>query len=328
MTTTQESGLTERDLRDFEDDGFVVVRGLLESGEIETLRRRADDIATGRVAIPSGKLDGRGTGISRVAPRVRAEAEPGVRLTEQHERRGEKIVVVRQRSVDEATVAAAMATGDPFNDVSAINHICDYDEVFLSFASHPAIVAVLRQILAPNVKMIFDHIFCKGPYAGANRYHQDGFFYFTERSVTCWIALDEVTVENGCLRYLPERLGYGALDFDRLVETIGARELEQEVLVPLAPGDAVFHDRWVIHGTGPNETPRSRRGWALHFTNAKSRLGLGAAGELYEWDRTPGGGRHFAAHLQTPDGRHLRGDYVLGNRHYRLVCGREFPGCV
>jgi hypothetical protein len=94
---------------------------------------------------------------------------------------------------------------------------------------------------------------------------------------------------------------------------ITARELEQEMLATLEPGDAAFHDRWTIHVTGPNETPKGRRGWACHYTDAKSRFVPDAFGKTF---------------VQTPDGLHLRDDVIYGNRHYRLAVGRAFPGCV
>jgi phytanoyl-CoA hydroxylase len=212
-------------------------------------------------------------------------------------------------------VQAALLSGEPFADVLGMNHLADHDQVFREFAAHPGIVAALQDLIGPHVKLFFDHLFFKGPYGPANRYHQDGFFEFSDRSVTCWLALDDVTTENGCLRYIPETLGYGQFRFDQLGEALTARELAQEVLVPLRPGDGVLHDRWTLHATGPNDTPRGRRGWAVHYTSAKSRF-------VYDPTFTA------TSYVQTSDGRHLRDDVVDGNRHYRLVCGREFPGCV
>jgi phytanoyl-CoA hydroxylase len=306
----------------FTANGYLAVRGLLAPDDVETLCRRADDIASGRIPFPQGEIHGgRTTGVIRRKPSERNKTDPStnpvpeVRLTDRHARRGNQIYPLRQQSVDEAALAAATASGDPFNDVFVVNHLVDHDPVFRGFAAHPNIVAILRTLLGPNAKMFQDHIFNKGPYGGANRYHQDGFFMFSERSVSCWIALDDVTIENGCLRYIPETAGYGRFSFDQLGDGITARELEQEVLVPLAPGDAVVHDRWTIHATGPNETPRRRRGWALHYADAKSR-----------WVSDPT--LTYTRYTQTPDGLHLADDEIFGNREYLLVCGREFPGCI
>ena len=120
----------------------------------------------------------------------------------------------------------------------------DNDALFGRFAAHPAIIAVLTEILSDNVKVWFDHLFNKPPfnstppYFGANRYHQDGFFHLSKRSVTCWIALDELTEQNGCLRFVPLTAGYGQFRFDKLGYRITEKHLEQEVRVTLQPGDA------------------------------------------------------------------------------------------
>jgi ectoine hydroxylase-related dioxygenase (phytanoyl-CoA dioxygenase family) len=243
---------------------------------------------------------------------------PEVRLTERHGRRGDQIYPLRRHPVDEATRQAALAVADPFNEIVNMIHLADHDEVFRSLAAHPSITAVLRDLIGPDVKLFFDHLYNKPPYGGANRYHQDGFFMFSERTVTCWIAIDDVTTENGCMRYLPETLGYGLFRFDELGDGVTARDLAAEIEAPLGAGDAVFHDRWTLHATGPNETARRRRGWAVHYTSAKSR---------FVYDRTD---RAHAPeqYVQTPERVHWVGDYIYGNRRYPLVCGREYPGCV
>ena len=224
-----------------------------------------------------------------------------------------------------AAAAAAQASDNPWNHFGGtINHLADNDAVFRRFAAHPNVVKVLQELLAPNLKLWFDHLYNKPPYndsgvyGGANRFHQDGFFQYDRRSVTCWIALDEVTVENGCFHYVPITADYGQVRFDEgVAEELTAAELEQTVLVTLKPGDAAFHDRWTMHSTGPNETGQHRRGWAMHYCDAESRYGDFANDAGWE-----------SYHYQSPDGVHIRNGAVHGNRHYLLVAGQEFPGRV
>lgn len=319
--------LTQEHLNSYVENGFVVVRGLLSPDEVATLKKRAADIAAGRIMIPQGEMvGGRRTGvvrIDRLGPGAGAQGagapDPGSMITERHARHGQQVYPVRRHPVDEATRQAAIRAlvdaGDPWVDVQGIVHLIDHDEVFRSFSAHPNIVSVLRQLLAPNVKSFLDHLFYKGPYGPHNRYHQDGFFEFSDRACTAWIALDEVTVENGCMTYIPETAGYGQFKFDRIADGVTPEMLAMEVHAPLHPGDGVFHDRWTLHATRPNETPKGRAGWAVHYASAKSR---------FVYDPTT----EYTRFMQAPDGRHLRDDQVDGNMQYRLVCGREFPGCI
>ena len=264
-------------------------------------------------------------GTENMSPTKRADPAgfPEERLTAEHARRGPYVYNLRTRPVDEDARRRALASDDPFDQVQgSLENLVDNDDLFREFAGDERIVGVMRELLGSNLKMWYDHLFTKppynesGPYHGSNRYHQDGFYFFSERSATCWLALDEVTKENGCLRYVPLTAGYGRFpQFDVIAHGIGVRELQQEVLVPMGPGDAVFHDRMTIHGTGPNETAGRRRGWALHFTRAESRWG--------DFRNDPELEPYLAE--QTPDGLHLRNGFITGNRDYLLVAGQSFP---
>jgi ectoine hydroxylase-related dioxygenase (phytanoyl-CoA dioxygenase family) len=359
QATDSPRAISDADEAFFRQSGFVVVRGLLPEGDVERLRRRADAIAAQidehvqrdrqtrqarlqRSLDAPGTADQSGAGGGMMAGMATAAMEtaamgattkrpdpaqfPEVHLSDQHARRGDFFYPVRRRPVDQAALQAALASDDPFNRVEyTVEHLGDHDEVFRSVAAHPNIVAVLRTLIGPNVKLWYDHLFSKppfndrGPFRGANRYHQDGFWQFSKPPATCWLALDEVTVENGCLRYIPRTTGYGEFsEFDLLGDRLTVQQLEQEVLLELQPGDAAFHDRWAIHATGPNETARRRRGLALHYANAESQWGDFAN------DRT--GFAH--SYVQTRDGLHLRDGVIQGNVDYRLVCGREFDGCI
>src|SRR5262249_16175838 len=221
----------------------------------------------------------------------------------------------------EATKLAVQRDDDPYTYAGQINSVTDHDEIFRRYAAHPNVVAVLNELIGPDVKLFFDHVFNKALYAGPNRYHHGGFFMFSEETMTCWIALDPVTRENGSFYYLLKHLGYGRFNFDRVAAPISgsgvtAQELAYDVELELNPGDALLHDRWTIHGTGPNHTPRHRRGWALHYTSARSMMVT---------DPTWLGGTPYT---QTPDGLHWAGDHAYGTTHYLLVSGREYPGCV
>ena len=325
--------LNEVQHADFRENGFMVVRNVLSPEEVATLRQRADEIIGDveayrqRDTAERQRLQELHKQDVEELPRYNTFAEqPEERITGRYARRGDRVYPVRQRPIDEAAVAAAQASDNPWQRFgSTLDHLADNDAVFRTFAAHPNVVKVLQELLAPNLKLWFDHLYNKppyndgGPYGGANRFHQDGFFQFSRRSVTCWIALDEVTEENGCFHYVPIAADYGQVQFDEgVAEELTAERLEQTVLVTLKPGDAAFHDRWTMHATGPNETGQHRRGWAMHYCDAESQFGNFANDDPW-WEH---------AYYQSPDGVHIRDNIVAGNRRYLLVAGQEFPGCV
>lgn len=70
---------------------------------------------------------------------------------------------------------------------------------------HPGIVSALRTIIGPNIKSMQSMLFIKADGKPGQAWHQDENFIPTrDRSLTAaWLALDDATVENGCLWVLP-----------------------------------------------------------------------------------------------------------------------------
>ena len=92
--------------------------------------------------------------------------------------------------------------------------------------------------------------------------------------MTCWIALDEATLENGCLRYLPGTHELGIVDRAHIPVLVSQLQ-QDEVPVPRRPGHGVFHHGLMLHSSGPNSTPHRRRGLVLHYISASTRyIGL------------------------------------------------------
>ena len=331
--------LSEVNNAEFREKGYIVVRNVLSPIEVEMLRCGADAVAADldgyreRDRLERDRIEARylapesPSGAVAAAPsRPPIADHPEIALTERHARRENRVYPLRRRPVDGAQREVAVASDEPYDHFSGqISYLADSDEYFRSVAAHANIVAVLNEVLGPNVKLWFDHLYNKAPYnddppyGGANRYHQDGFFHLDRRSVTCWISLDGLTLENGPFHYVPMTAGYGQFGFDDLgEEAIGERELSQEEVITLNPGDAAVHDRWTLHATGPNESSRRRRGWALHYADAESRFG----------DYSGNAGDPTDEHVVTPERYHIRHGSIHGNRFWHLVCGREFAGCI
>jgi phytanoyl-CoA hydroxylase len=120
-----------------------------------------------------------------------------------------------------------------------------------------------------------------------------------EKIVGVWIALDPATPENGCMHVLPgtHRAGPVPHTHDRDCQIPDARvEVEKDVLVPLAPGGALFFSALLHHGTPPNDSPHRR--WALQYHYAgvscermdrREHAALYFENDLYAGCRAPSG---------------------------------------
>ena len=147
------------------------------------------------------------------------------------------------------------------------------------------IVNVARQLIGPNVKCVHSVLFVKSPGEPGNAWHQDEFFIPSrDRSITTvWIALDDATVENGCLHFIPGSHRAGVLypmrrhhnpDLDRAEEAYGfPYPPEGSVAVELDAGSVVFFNGYLLHGSYPNRSESSfRRSVQFVYMSAESLL--------------------------------------------------------
>jgi ectoine hydroxylase-related dioxygenase (phytanoyl-CoA dioxygenase family) len=138
---------------------------------------------------------------------------------------------------------------------------------------NPAFVVPASQLLDGPVRFWHDQLFCKPPrHGGVVAWHQD-YSYWTRTEpmahLTCWIALDDATRENGCLQYIPgshrwnllPRTGLaGTMDAIDSVLTAEQRASFTPVAIELKCGYAAFHHPLMIHGSSANVSERPRRG--------------------------------------------------------------------
>ena len=154
-----------------------------------------------------------------------------------------------------------------------------------SALSNPRIVEALTRVIGPNVKAMQSMLFIKSEGKPGQAWHQDEFFIPTrDRSLTAaWIALDDATVENGCLWVLPgsHRRGviYPAREQDdvRFDCTTEAYDFpytdDQSVPVEIPAGTALIFNGYLLHRSLENSGRHGyRRALANHYMSAESLL--------------------------------------------------------
>ena len=127
-----------------------------------------------------------------------------------------------------------------------------------------------------GVHLYHDHALIKEPWANPTNFHIDNPYdpYDSRQAIMLWVALDDATMQNGCMYLLPgthlrshfkftgvlEREGVGGL-FDEYPDWMGLEPYVAE----MKAGDAVFLSGMIAHAAGPNMTPRPRRAYAMLF---------------------------------------------------------------
>jgi ectoine hydroxylase-related dioxygenase (phytanoyl-CoA dioxygenase family) len=155
----------------------------------------------------------------------------------------------------------------------------------LALGGRADVVEPLTQVIGPNVKMVQSMFFVKSEGKPGQAWHQDENFIPTrDRSLAAiWIAVDDATVENGCLWVLPGSHRRGVLypdrdtddeRFDCSVESYDFPYTDDDAIpVELPAGSAVLFDGHLLHRSLPNTGQHGmRRALVFHYMSAESRL--------------------------------------------------------
>lgn len=145
-----------------------------------------------------------------------------------------------------------------------------------------------RLLQVDEIRLWHDQLLYKpggGKTSGNVGWHQD--YYYWQCSdrpemVTAWVALDDVTVENGCMHVVPRSHRWGMMkesdffntDIGNLEERVDIPEGDRFETVPciLPKGHVSFHHALTIHGSGPNSTEAPRRSLVIHTMSGNCRL--------------------------------------------------------
>ncbi|MGB0582111.1 MAG: phytanoyl-CoA dioxygenase family protein [Limisphaerales bacterium] len=163
--------------------------------------------------------------------------------------------------------------------IRKINQCAENDPVFRAHAEHPAILDIVESLIGPAIKLFASQCFMKPPGGIEKRWHQDSAYFCIEpmNLVTCWTALDDVTVANGGMWVIPGSHQKGLVEHARW--QLGDREDKQVELpdnisqqaIEMPAGSCSFHHSLLLHRSGPNRTDQPRRGLAVHYMAADCR---------------------------------------------------------
>ena len=142
--------------------------------------------------------------------------------------------------------------------------------------------SIAEQLIGDDATLDYDQFLTKRPGRpdAAFAWHQDLGYWPTgtpdTRTTTCSLALDDATLDNGCLQVVPGSQRETVLRAHRpiLTSDAGSREethtlsidlTSEDVLVPLAVprGGITVHDERIIHGSGGNPSDDWRRTYVI-----------------------------------------------------------------
>ncbi len=142
----------------------------------------------------------------------------------------------------------------------------------------------VEALLGPNLLVWSVELFIKEPGSGKTvSWHQDLTYWGmgdTDDEVTAWIALSDVSIEAGCMRFIPGSHKEGMVahhdtfcDHNLLSrgQEIGSVDESQAVFGALRPGEMSFHHGRCFHASGPNLSGDRRIGVAIRYVTPDVR---------------------------------------------------------
>ena len=165
-------------------------------------------------------------------------------------------------------------------------------ESFHDLLWQPAITIPATQLLDSDVRFWHDQLFYKPPKQGGGvAWHQD-YSYWSRTTpmahLTCWVALEDATLSNGCLQYISgsnhwELLPITGLagDMESIKQVLSKQQfaaLQNPQPIELQRGQMVFHHPLTVHGSFQNTTDQPRPGAVINMladgvmSNSKSPL--------------------------------------------------------
>lgn len=213
--------ISEDQIEKYQRDGYLVIEGFLDAGELEKWRAVTEDAVARRLEerglqTPTNKKDDYYSNVFLQC----------LRLADTHEGMAELMYDPRL-----GEVAGRLAGAD-------------------------------------GIRIWHDQALIKPPYGNPTSWHLDNPYwsFHSDKSISMWVALDDATLANGCMWYLPgthrtattENPDIGG-NMGDLFKAYPQWKSIEAVAGPVPAGSAVYHNGLVAHAAGANMTPRPRR---------------------------------------------------------------------
>ena len=246
----------------FERDGFVVVPDFVSATACDELRARANELVDEFEPTEETK--------SIFSTREQTRTSDDYFLSS-----GDKIRFFFEEEAFDDQGRLRQATARSINKIGHAMH--DLDAVFERFSHTQALDAVARDVAGMRQPLVLQSMYIfKQPHIGGEvTLHTDHTFLWTDPPsvVGFWFALEDATVENGCMWAVPGahrepprkrfRLdGRGGTTFDVLDPD--EYPTDGEVPIEAAKGTLVLLHGLLPHRSGPNRSSKSRHAYTLH----------------------------------------------------------------
>ncbi len=256
--------MTPAQLAQFKRDGFLVLEDFVTRAACNALRARAEELV--RDFDPAGI-------VSIFSNREQTRTSDDYFLES-----GDKIRFFFEENAFKADGTLKQSKQESINKIGHALH--DLDPVFDQFSRAPQIEQLVSDLGLNDPLLLQSMYIFKQPRIGGEvTCHQDGTFLFTEplKMVGLWFALEDATIDNGCLWAIPGghknglksrfvRAEGGGTRFETLDDADWPRDNLQPLEVK--QGSVIVLDPLLPHLSRENRSVKSRHAYTLHLIDA------------------------------------------------------------
>jgi phytanoyl-CoA hydroxylase len=259
--------LTKQQISNFQAQGYLVLDQLIDQGQLDEIKARAAKLVT----------------------QWSDESDAHIFTTKDNNRSGDDFFLDSAEAIrcffeEEAFGEDGKLVQDRNLCINKIGHaLHELDPVFERF-SHQTILGQIAADIGmtqPKIRQSM-YIFKQPNIGGEVHWHQDGTFFFTtpQSVVTFWFAVEDATLENGCLWVEPAgHLGPLRERFSLEGRTTNMTKLDDTPWptqdsgqsVEVKAGTLVIFQGLLPHYSAPNRSAKSRQAFTLHVTDGTAQ---------------------------------------------------------
>lgn len=221
--------LSSQQIQSYEDNGFIVIENFLSPDELDIWRTAVTNAVGERAGI---KIPGKNIKTGE-ADGINEDSDYFAKVFDQLLNLWQTSEVIRQIMLDErlGKMTAQLSGAD-------------------------------------GMRIWHDQALIKRPWANPTAWHLDTpFWSFSDRrAISIWVALDDATLENGCLFFIPGSHKLTSFDkitigrnMDGIFDVYPQLKNSRPVAAPMKAGSCSFHNGLTVHGANANMTPGFRR---------------------------------------------------------------------
>ena len=260
FVATTDGQITDDMLAAFDDAGVLILRDFVPVKECQALQRRALEL------------------VDNFDPQEIRSVFSTTKQTQLDDtyfiESGDKIRFFLEEDAFDESGQLRQSKIDSLNKIGHAMH--DLDPVFDRFSRSPRLARLVESLGFEEPAIIQSmYIFKPQRIGGEVVCHQDSTFIYTEPEscIAFWFALEDATIENGCMYFVP---GGHKLNLKQRNYRVSENELTTEILDPepwpehlklpaeASAGTLVIFDGRSPHMSGPNLSDKSRHAYTLH----------------------------------------------------------------